>query len=126
MAIKKAPKPTDREIVSDFINALKSNPLFPETEMVRSILLNSSDAISERIKWNSLSYYTSADLVTFNHRKDKILLVFHHPAIVTIASDLLEGDYKDRRLAYFENKEAIEQHKSELERIVKELVALVG
>lgn len=65
-------------------------------------------------------------MVTFNHRKDKILLVFHHPSIVTIQSDLLEGDYKDRRLVYFESMAAIDAKKMELERIMKELVALVG
>lgn len=126
MPTKKTAKPTDQETVADFIDNLKSNPLFPEIEAVRSIILNSSDNISERIKWNSLSYYTTADMVTFNHRKDKILLVFHHPSIVSIQSDLLEGDYKDRRLVYFESMAEIHTKKMELERIMKELVALVG
>lgn len=126
MPIKKLAKPTEQEIVAEFINNLKPNPLFAEMEAVRAIILNSSDKISERIKWNSLSYYTTADIVTFNHRKDKILLVFHHPSIVTIQSDLLEGDYKDRRLVYFESMAAIDAKKMELERIMKELVALVG
>ena len=126
MPTKKNAKPTDREIVAEFVTNLRSNPLFAKMEAVRAIILNSSDKISERIKWNSLSYYTTTDLVTFNHRKDKILLVFHHPSIVSIQSDLLEGDYKDRRLVYFESMAAIDAKKMELERIVKELATLVG
>lgn len=60
MPIKKLAKPTEQEIVAEFINNLKPNPLFAEMEAVRAIILNSSDKISERIKWNSLSYYTTA------------------------------------------------------------------
>ncbi|MFN8345823.1 MAG: DUF1801 domain-containing protein [Spirosomataceae bacterium] len=123
MSIKKIPKPTEEEVVDAFVNTLRSNPLFSETQQVREIILQASDKIAERIKWNSLSYYTSADMLTFNHRKDKILLVFHHPAIVGIQSELLSGDYKDRRLVYFENKVEIEAKKNELTRIIRELVA---
>jgi hypothetical protein len=123
--MKKLPKPTDREIVAAFVNTLRSNPLFQETQQVREIILKASDKISERIKWNSLSYYTSADMVTFNHRTDKILLVFHHPTIIRIRSELLLGEYKDRRLIYFENREEIEANKNELTRIIRELVTAI-
>jgi phosphopentomutase len=43
-----------------------------------------------------------------------VLLVFHHPHIVKIKSDLLEGDYKDRRLAWFGSMKEIKSNKKNL------------
>jgi hypothetical protein len=67
------------------------------------------------------------DLLTFGPQKEKkLLLIFHHPAIVKIKSALLEGTYKDRRLMYFTGKEAISHNKNELQRILKEFTELAG
>ena len=52
-------------------------------------------------------------------------LVFHHPHIVNIPSDLLEGDYKDRRMMYLKDAAAVKKHKKELEQIMKELTAFI-
>lgn len=49
-------------------------------------------------------------------------LIFHHPAIVKIISSLLEGDYKDRRMTYFQTMEEIGGKKKQLEKIMNELV----
>ena len=118
----KSVKPTDEEKVAAYMKKLK-HPLKPETDAVRAIIKNSSKKLSERIKWNAPSYYYKEDLVTFNHYKARfILLVFHNPAIVKIRSPLLTGDYKDRRLIYFDNMKAIKDNKKELERIMNELV----
>ncbi|RYD58592.1 MAG: DUF1801 domain-containing protein [Sphingobacteriales bacterium] len=120
----KAPKPTDEELVKEYMDKL-DHPLKAEIEAIRLIIKGADSKISERIKWNAPSYYTNADLVTFNHRDQKrVHVVFHHPAIVQISSPLLEGDYKDRRMLYLENMTAVKSHKKELERIMKELVAL--
>lgn len=122
----RAPKLTDAEQVTEFMDKL-GHPLKAEIEAVRNIIRNANPKISERIKWNAPSYYTSADLLTFNPRSLKnVHLVFHHIAIVQVQSPLLEGDYKDRRMVYFTDMQDIEGKKSELERILNEYVQLAG
>ena len=98
-------------------------PLKIEIDLLRSIIKGANEKISERIKWAAPSYYYKKDLVTFNHRSIKrVHLVFHNEAIVKIDSALLEGDYKDRRMAYFKDIQEIESNKKELERIINFLV----
>lgn len=119
-------KRDDAEQVSSYMDQL-DHPLKAEIEAVRQIIKNAGQQISERIKWNAPSYYTSADLLTFNPRMaGKVHLVFHHIAIVQIESPLLEGDYKDRRMVYFTDMADVEAKRPELERILKEYVLLVG
>ncbi len=125
MATKKL-KPTDEELVNDWMNKLE-HPLKAEIDAVRKIIKESDKNIHERIKWNAPSYYTSADIVTFNHRSSEFVhLIFHHPLIVKIKSTLLEGDYKDRRMTYFKSMKEVAAGKKELQRIMKELVQLIG
>jgi len=89
---------------------------------VRKIIKTGSPQLQERIKWNAPSYYYKEDIVTFGpYKKDKILLVFHHPAVVRVPSALLQGDYKDRRLVYFKNKAEAAKHKKEISRIIREI-----
>lgn len=96
-----------------------------EIDAVRKLIKKAAPDLNERIKWNAPSYYTSVDLFTFGpYKNNRILLVFHHPAIVKIKSPLLEGTFKDRRLLYFtSSKEAVKQEK-ELGRIIRELLKL--
>ena len=102
------------------------HPFKAEVEAVRSIIKEANKNIGERIKWGAPSYYYKEDIVTFGPpRNGKVLLVFHHPAIVKIKSGLLEGDYRDRRLVYFDNMQTIKQNKKELERIMNELVKAI-
>lgn len=128
---KKADKPrtaklSDAEQVAEFMEKL-DHPLKAEIEVVRHIIRNASPLISERIKWNAPSYYTSADLLTFNPKTTKnVQIVFHHIAIVDIKSDLLEGNYKDRRLVHLLNMADIVAKKAELERIIREYIELVN
>ena len=42
-----------------------------------------------------------------------------------IKSDLLQGDYKDRRLVYLNSEKEIKDAEKELERIVKESVKMI-
>jgi hypothetical protein len=122
----RAPKLSDAEQVAEFMEKL-DHPLKAEIEAVRDIIKNASPLICERIKWNAPSYYTSADLLTFNPRTIKnVQIVFHHIAIVDIKSDLLEGNYKDRRLVHLLNMADVLAKKAELERIIREYVSLVN
>ncbi|HOX82318.1 MAG TPA: DUF1801 domain-containing protein [Chryseolinea sp.] len=124
---KNSKKPSDEEQVADYMSALK-HPLKKEMEEVRKIIKGVDSRIGERIKWNAPSYYFQQDMVTFGPARpnspngDKLLLVFHHPFIVKIKSPLLEGEYKDRRLTYFQNMKEVKSSKKELIRIISELM----
>ena len=121
MAKSTSTKLTDAQQVDVFMKTLTDYPLLEEIEALRTIIKKSSPKIKERIKWNAPSYFTTDNIVTFGPRKyDKVLLVFHHPYIVNIKSDLLEGDFKDRRLAWFNNLKEINAAKKEITRIIVE------
>ena len=114
---------------SDAVMAALEHPLKAEAEALRVILLGlKAPKLDEAVKWNAPSYvYSNADFVTFNlWKKDAIHLVFHHPACVTIASPLLEGDYPTRRMLYLSDMADIAAKRAELERIVGELVKLIA
>ncbi len=105
---------------------LLDHPMKAEIEAVRAII-RSNRKIAERVKWNAPSFFYIDDLATIHVKaKQHVHLIFHHPAIVKIKSALLEGDYKDRRMMYFENMEEVKARKKELIRIIKELVELMA
>ncbi|HEU4861904.1 MAG TPA: DUF1801 domain-containing protein [Chitinophagaceae bacterium] len=127
MTVKtKSPKLTEKEQVDGWMNRLDPE-MRPAVEAVRKIIKTADSKLNERIKWNAPSYYYKEDIVTFGpaRSKDKIMLVFHHPSLVKIKSELLEGDYKDRRLVYINSEEEIRDVKKELERIIKESVKMI-
>jgi len=124
--LKKKGSPVSRmDVVDEFLRGL-SHPLKAEVEAVRAIIKGASKGINEEIKWKAPSFnYKGEYLVTFNLRDvNRIHLVFHNPMIAKIKSDLLEGDYKDRRMMYFANMKDITAKKSELEKILKQLIKL--
>ena len=100
-----------------------NHSLKDEIEALRTIIKKANPKIAERIKWNAPSYYCKEDLVTFNPRATKhVHLVFHNAVIVKIKSDLLEGNYKDRRMVYFTDMADVKSKRKEFERIINELV----
>lgn len=123
MTIKKPSKKlTDAEQVTLYMDNLQ-HPLKPAIEAMRTIIKNANPKIAERIKWNAPSYYYIQDIVTFGPFKDKVLLVFHHPLVVTIKSKLLEGDYTNRRLACFRDMKEVKESKKEIARIMNEIIS---
>lgn len=121
----KLQKPSDEEQVKAYMNKLVPS-VKKEIDAVRKIIKSASPKLSERIKWNAPSYYYIQDILTFGpYKTQKLLLVFHHPFVVKVKSQLLEGDYKDRRLVYFKNKAEAEKNKKELSRIINEIVKLI-
>lgn len=119
-------KITEEQKVEEY--AMKVAPeIKNETDLVRSIIKKANPGIKERIKWNNYSYYYHEDIVTFGPRRDghKVMLVFHHPSVVKVTSEWLEGDYKDRRLVYLKDDKAIKAAKNELTRIVKEIISYI-
>lgn len=122
-----AKKQTDAAVVTQYMAALE-HPMKAEMEALRSIIKSANPLLSERIKWNAPSYYYLEDIVTFGppaRKSDEVLLVFHHPDIVQITSDMLEGHYKDRRLATFRSMADVEARRTELTRILNELMAMI-
>ena len=115
----------DTEKVNEYLQKLE-HPLKREIALVRTIIIGSNKKLAERIKWNAPSFYYREDLVTFNCRAQKhVHLVFHNIAIVKIKSPLLQGEYKDRRMVYFNNMKEVKENKKELERIMNELIKIL-
>jgi len=125
MAKNKNDPKQDAEKVNEFMANLE-HPLKAEIEALRLIIMGANSKLAERIKWNAPSYYYKDDLATFNTRATKhVHIVFHHASIVTIHSDILEGDYKDRRMVYLRNMEDVKANKKEIEKIMNELVQIL-
>lgn len=115
------------EEVDDYMNRL-DRPFKGEVQALRDIIKGVNADITEEIKWKAPSFsYRGAYLVTFNLRDpSRIMLVFHNPAIATVRSELLEGDYPDRRLAYITDMNDVKAKEAELADIIKQLVSLEG
>ena len=126
-AKSKSTKPTEQEQVNEWMDKLDAD-MKPAVDAVRKVIKAAGPELNERIKWNAPSYYYKENIVTFGpaRGKDKIILVFHHPNIVKVKSDLLKGEYNDRRLTYFNSKKEIKDNKKELERIIKLLIEMIG
>lgn len=130
-------KLSGQEQISQYI--LKLEPaLATIAETIRQIFLNVDLVISERIKWNSMSFYYSGpmkdfdpktykrDLAVLNLSKGRIMLVFPTGNKITDRDGLLEGDYQDgRRLINFKNLEDVNLKKSALENMIKEWIKLI-
>jgi len=118
-------KPSGTEQVNAFLGKL-DHPFKAEVEMIREIIRNVNQEITEQIKWNAPSFsYKGEYLVTFNLRERKrIHLVFHNPMISKVKSPLLEGDYDHRRMAYFAGEKDIQEKKAALEEALKDLIRL--
>jgi len=51
-------------------------------------------------------------------------LVFHNPHIAKVKSELLEGDYVDRRMVYLADMRDVKKKKPMLEKVLKDLIKL--
>jgi len=113
------------EEVDHFLDEL-DHPLKAEVQMIREIIKNVNNEITEQIKWKAPSFsYKGEYLVTFNLRdQQKIHLVFHNPQIANVKSRLLEGDYEDRRMTYFADENDIKAKKATLEKALRDLIKL--
>ena len=126
--LRKKGSPVSRtDKVDEFLREL-NHPLTAEIEAVRSIIKGVNKDIAEEVKWKAPSFnYKGEYLVTFNLWETKrIHLVFHNPLISQVKSKILEGDYKDRRMAYFADMQDIKTKKPLLEKTLKDLIKLIG
>jgi uncharacterized protein YdhG (YjbR/CyaY superfamily) len=120
-------KHTGNTLAVDEYMAMLDHPLKAEAQAVREIIKNVAQGITEQVKWNAPSFsYKGNYVVTFNlHTKEYVLLVFHNPAIAMVHSEILEGDYKDRRLVYIKGMSDLDVKKPALEKVVKDLLELI-
>ncbi len=126
--LKKKGSPVSRtDAVDEFLKNL-SHPLTAEVEAIRSIIKSVNKDINEEVKWRAPSFnYKGEYLVTFNLWEEKrIHLVFHNPLISEVKSSLLEGEYKNRRMAYFADMKDVKAKKPFLEKALKDLIKLIG
>lgn len=117
---------TDTEKVNDLMAKLE-HPLKAEIQAVRDIILKANKKLAERVKWNAPSFYYKKDMAAFHTRATKyvhLVFVFHNGAMIHDSDGLLEGDYKDRRMAYFKDMADVKAKKKALERVVNEWVKL--
>lgn len=125
--LKKKGSPVSRtDKVDEFLRE-RNHPLTAEIEAVRSIIKGVNKDIAEEIKWKAPSFnYKGEYLVTFNLWEEKrIHLVFHNPQISKVKNKLLEGDYKDRRMAYFVDMKDVKAKKPMLEKALRDLIKLL-
>ena len=120
-------KLTGKEAVDTYMEAL-DHPFKAEIAAVRQIILSANPKMQERIKWNAPSFYFDKDFAAFNPRTHdfaQLVMVFHDGAMIQDRMGLLEGDYKDRRLASFHSMEDVLAKKEALEKVVNLWIGFV-
>lgn len=121
-----AKKPVNQtEKVNDFMEQL-DHPFKAEVQVVRDMIKNVHPGITEEIKWKAPSFSYKGYMVTFNlWARQHVHLVFHNGAILSNESNLLAGDYVDRRMAYFSSMEDVQLKQHALEKAIREWVSLM-
>jgi len=99
---------SDSQKVNEYINSL-SDGLKETVNFLRTVFLSTDPEISERIKWNSPSFYYTGemkmfeakeykrDLAVINLHKGKILIVFPTGNKIDRKTGLAGKDYNDGR-----------------------------
>ena len=132
-ARKTAPKPivvsepNDTVGVDAYMKKFR-HPLKAEMEAVRNTIMRASEKMSERIKWNAPSFFYLKDMGAINWSAQncvQLVIVFHDGAMLPRRYGILEGDYKDRRLAKFYSMSDVKAKTPALKRVVEDWVKLV-
>jgi hypothetical protein len=128
-----AKAPASKDEAGAFMAAL-DHPLKTDIEIVRKLILGASPAISDGVKWNSLSFRKSDWFATVNLRsKDVVQLVFHtgakakdNPELkIPDADGLLLWLAKDRALITLGVGKTIKANRAAFEAIVKAWIRYV-
>ena len=130
-------KLTATEQVTQHIQKLDA-VIAPVVEALRQIIMGTDAEIGEQIKWNNPAFYYTGemqefdpkeykrDIIVMNLFKGRIMLVFPSGAKVNGTTGLLEGDYKDRRMAYFSSMEEILEKKAALQSVINDWIELIS
>lgn len=121
--------------VDQFIKQLK-HPLEEEIETVRDIVLNTSEQITEQIKWNAPSFcYNGQDRITFKlHPQNRIQLIFHRGAKVKDSTDfrfedptgLLKWLAEDRAMVQLSDMKEVNAKKDLLVKVINQWIERAG
>ena len=105
--------------VDAFLQEL-DHPLMAEVQAVRAIIKGVSPNITEEWKWKAPSFSYKGYMVTFNlWARDKVHLVFHNGAVLNDTSGFLQGNYPDRRMAYFADMAEVRAKRATLEQVIR-------
>jgi hypothetical protein len=111
----------------DELLAERAHPLHAEVQVLRTLIKGVDPRITEEWKWNAPSFSFAGYLVTFNLRPDHhVHLVFHDGALIDDGTGFLQGDYPDRRMAYFATMDEVRAKGPELVRAIQRWIALKG
>ncbi len=115
------------EAVDAYMESLE-HPQKAEIEALRQIILKANNKIMERVKWNAPSFFYKEDMAAFNPRAKgfvQIIFVFYNGDMIHESNGLLEGGWKDRRMARFFDMKDIKAKKKTLEKVVQDWVRLM-
>ena len=102
------------------------HPLKAEIAAVRTIIMQASDKISERVKWDAPVFYYKQDLATFDLHLTKnvhLILLLPEETVVPDGDGLIGLDQDGRREVTFHNMTEIAAKKPALVKFVRDLVA---
>lgn len=129
---------SDQELVHAYLQKLTPE-LFDIAAYLREQILSADQEIAERIKWNSPSFYYKGemkpfdpkeykrDMIVFNIRKGRVLLVFPTGASIADPTGILEGDYSDgRRLLTINSVEEAKAKSNSLQTVINLWLAQVS
>lgn len=113
--------------VDEYMQNLE-HPQKAEIDALRQVILNASDKIMERVKWNAPSFFYKEDMAAFNPRAKgfvQIIFIFYNGNMIHESDGLLEGGWKDRRMAKFYDMADIKSKKKTLEKVVRDWIELI-
>jgi hypothetical protein len=103
----------------------KKNPLTPEIQRVREIILEASDKVEELVKWSAPTFMYKGNIASFYmNAKQHVSLMFHTGASIPDKFGLLEGEGNVSRVAKFVDMKDIEKKKKAIQLIIKEWIKL--
>lgn len=129
MAARKKPRgerAADRTRAMNAYLAHLKHPLKAEIAAVRTIIMQASPKIAERVKWDAPSFYFRTDLATFDLQSKKfvhLILLFSAEMAVPDRDGLVEVDPEGRREVTFRNLAEIAERKPALQQLVRDFVS---
>ena len=131
MAARKKPRgerPADRTRAMNTFLAHLKHPLKAEIAALRTIIMQASDKISERVKWDAPVFYYKQDLATFDLLQTKnvhLILLFPEETVVPDGDGLIGLDHEGRREVTFHNMTQVAARKAALVKLVRDFVLAV-
>lgn len=129
---------SNKEQVSEFIAKLEQ-PILDTTLFLKETILETDAEIATYIKWNSVAFYYSGEMIPFDpkeykrdllvlniQRRGHLLMVFPTGAKIEDGSGFLEGTYLDgRKIATIKNLEYAKTHKQDLQNAIKDWLSKI-